>query len=1318
MTASFLIIDQLEKSLIGLRKECGSFGKKTLKEAISKSLQNIESGKKNDSLIDLEIIINPYFMVINELLKDHLVSVLVMITNLFQYAIEEISPSEELTKNILHSMFNLFKQKKIITDEIKAKAAKVISCCIENPNVRVSIHGEILSEIFNFLLDLQNTSPATAGEILSMTIQNLFRVYLALIEPSSKDTVEPVTVEDVARQVVDEIVNKYIGAPTSAIDDVITIVRTFSHAIEKFQLTESTLMTCSEAILALIEADNPIVETDEFAKLLQEDIHVTLIGLSIDEHQSLIGITAKLIILVWQKFHKLYVVGLNEVFDRGLATALASPYPKTVVRAIKLFNELAKYPQILVDAYVNYDCDQTGFFKNVYKNLTERIVNCAKPGQKDPEMQKSSLVTTITILDGLWTYFKEKSAQKKAEEDEGNIYLEAKKAKNVLEEGMRLFKTKEKKGLQFFKDHGICGQTPEEIANFFYNTPTLDPASIGNIIGSNNPESVAILHSFMDQFDFKGMTFEQAFRAFLSKFLIPGESQMIDRIMEQFGSKYYNDNPSLFSCAETVYVLAFSALMLHTDAHHPTLKKHMTLPEFIANNRGIDQGNDIPKEFLTDLYNGITSKKIFVSRDALPNSFLLSREQQAEMYRQQCHQAIQAARNTTQDAKNLVFHRAESHLLVGPMFQTVWQAILAALTMSFEMTDDEKLVDLILQGFTLCTHIASHSYVTEALQVLVDSFAKFTRLRTSAIEDVKTKNILCTNALIMCAIEDHIYLKGAWSIVLGEISALDVIMDSQKYVCNMNKTDEIFLLSADLDRESIIDFVDAMCKVSTNELSANPPRMFSLLKLSDIAYYNMDRPIILWKEIWKIIGSHLSLQGSRGDLEVALTTIDILRQLARKFIPKQDQGSSISLQSHFLQPFCDIIYQTRDHSMRELILECTQHLVDEHASNLMSGWDVVFQILTFAAMSEELKKHGFSIVEQIIHKHMQAVIPYSVHLVAMISSFVISDANAEICFEATKLFLIIADAIPAKHVNAWESLLQSLGKCNQHPFFNVKQSAEEVLLNIIIDKGAVRGILTNNLWEFIIQHSFPDLFEFPEDDNPQIYKHNIEIINKIVDEVAINHHEAIKPHILLFIRFFKFFTQSENDNFSRAVIKAFGKYTVKCHDDFDDNLIDEIIQVWESYVPKFARLVVYVETLSNVLATFQHSENAYTRLMVILGKVVKWTIAQKEDNNGHRLLCSARKAYFSGLIRHNEVEQSADYLEGTLELYAEFEGKATNEFWDKLVEASFQGVADASDDIYNACVNKSMKTMLNLVQTESPIVRKQLMRIVKRKLSQ
>ena len=166
------------------------------------------------------------------------------------------------------------------------------------------------------------------------------------------------------------------------------------------------------------------------------------------------------------------------------------------------------------------------------------------------------------------------------------------------------------------------------------------------------------------------------------------------------------------------------------------------------------------------------------------------------------------------------------------MFQTIWGPVLAALTMSFETTDETKTVEKCLLGFELSLHIALHCYVEEALQTLVDSFAKFTRLSTAkAIKDVKPKNIMYTNALIKCATEDHMYLKGAWSNVLGELSALDIIQDSGDFELHSEMTKDIFILSAELDRESILDFVNALCQIDAAELEENPPRMFPSTKL-------------------------------------------------------------------------------------------------------------------------------------------------------------------------------------------------------------------------------------------------------------------------------------------------------------------------------------------------------------------------------------------------------------------------------------------------------------------------------------------------------
>ena len=45
-------------------------------------------------------------------------------------------------------------------------------------------------------------------------------------------------------------------------------------------------------------------------------------------------------------------------------------------------------------------------------------------------------------------------------------------------------------------------------------------------------------------------------------------------------------------------MLAFSLIMLNTDLHNPNVKHRMTKAEFIRNNRGINNGSDLPEEFL------------------------------------------------------------------------------------------------------------------------------------------------------------------------------------------------------------------------------------------------------------------------------------------------------------------------------------------------------------------------------------------------------------------------------------------------------------------------------------------------------------------------------------------------------------------------------------------------------------------------------------------------------------------------------------------------------------------------------------------------
>jgi len=116
------------------------------------------------------------------------------------------------------------------------------------------------------------------------------------------------------------------------------------------------------------------------------------------------------------------------------------------------------------------------------------------------------------------------------------------------------------------------GDSPEDIATFLKDASGLDKALIGDYLGEREELSLKVMHAYVDSFNFQEMEFDEAIRVFLQGFRLPGEAQKIDRIMEKFAERYWKCNPKAFSSADTAYVLAYSVIMLNTDAHNPMVK--------------------------------------------------------------------------------------------------------------------------------------------------------------------------------------------------------------------------------------------------------------------------------------------------------------------------------------------------------------------------------------------------------------------------------------------------------------------------------------------------------------------------------------------------------------------------------------------------------------------------------------------------------------------------------------------------------------------------------------------------------------------------
>ncbi|EQB77885.1 cytohesin-2 isoform 2 [Camelus ferus] len=181
--------------------------------------------------------------------------------------------------------------------------------------------------------------------------------------------------------------------------------------------------------------------------------------------------------------------------------------------------------------------------------------------------------------------------------------------------GRKKFNMDPKKGIQFLVENELLQNTPEEIARFLYKGEGLNKTAIGDYLGEREELNLAVLHAFVDLHEFTDLNLVQALRQFLWSFRLPGEAQKIDRMMEAFAQRYCLCNPGVFQSTDTCYVLSFAVIMLNTSLHNPNVRDKPGLERFVAMNRGINEGGDLPEELLRNLYDSIRNEPFKIPED-------------------------------------------------------------------------------------------------------------------------------------------------------------------------------------------------------------------------------------------------------------------------------------------------------------------------------------------------------------------------------------------------------------------------------------------------------------------------------------------------------------------------------------------------------------------------------------------------------------------------------------------------------------------------------------------------------------------------------
>nr|CAH8861194.1 unnamed protein product [Trichobilharzia regenti] len=431
-------------------------------------------------------------------------------------------------------------------------------------------------------------------------------------------------------------------------------------------------------------------------------------------------------------------------------------------------------PGLATELYVNYDCDP--YCSNLFEDITKMLAKNAFPVERlmgthllaldallvvlntieiqcstpsvlvqpaaSSGMTKAATTTNQNYTDkstNLFRYLPLSDSTNKCKLRLNRHYVDSTKLpsrdelnaskakKKLLMLGSDQFNVKPKRGITFLQEHSIL-QKPlnyDELAVFLRENPRLEKRMIGEYISER--ENVDVLAAFVRQFNFVGVPIDEALRAYVEAFRLPGEAPLIQRIMEHFAEHWYKSNNSPFVDVDAAFTLAYAILMLNTDQHNPNSKRQnapMRMEDFKKNLSGMNGNQDFDPKLLESIFNNIHNNEIVMPIE------------QTGLVRENYLWKCLLRRSSTKQAQ---FIHLQTGVLDADLFELIWGPTVSALSFIFDKTTDPEVQNKAVDGFHRCATIAAYYGMSDVLDNLVISLCKFTTLLTA--NDINPTNL-------------------------------------------------------------------------------------------------------------------------------------------------------------------------------------------------------------------------------------------------------------------------------------------------------------------------------------------------------------------------------------------------------------------------------------------------------------------------------------------------------------------------------------------------------------------------------------------------
>ncbi|KAI8465270.1 MAG: hypothetical protein J3K34DRAFT_525495 [Monoraphidium minutum] len=632
-----------------------------------------------------------------------------------------------------------------------------------------------------------------------------------------------------------------------------------------------------ELLKVLLENSGPTFRSSEkFTAAIRQYLCLSLLKNSASSIPAALQLSASIFLSLLQRFRAALKAEVGVFFPMILLKCLEPPTPgsgaapaaaaaggpainsysyKVVV--LRCLREVCCDGQLLVDLFVNYDCDLDS--SNLFERLVTGLVKMAQAPlpqggdytavQQEQWLRQEALQCLSSASEALLAWYNAAARVEAGQGDDGSddedtapaapqsralrsptptlpheragddaaapgasgggtgggaggdaLGGDALSRKRLMKgkwhEGVALFNKKPKKGIAFLQAEGMLGPAPEDIALFLSKTEGLDKVTVGDYLGEREDTALKVMHAYVDSMDFRGLEFDTAIRTFLQGFRLPGEAQKIDRLMEKFAARFIACNPGSFKSADVAYVLAYSVIMLNTDAHNPQVKNKMSCEGFIKNNRGINDGQDIDPDFMRALYERIVTNEIKMKDEAGPaaadsadaggaGALLRNNAVMAALWSivgghkphassEPSDEAIRRTLDSLHErAKGATFVVTRESDTARPMLELIWAPLLGAFSLLFDEYSDPRLLSICLAGFAAAACLATSLGVPGLRDVFVSGLCNFTGLHSPG--SVRAKNALAFRALLRVAASVGDGLEDRWLDILRCVSRWELL---------------------------------------------------------------------------------------------------------------------------------------------------------------------------------------------------------------------------------------------------------------------------------------------------------------------------------------------------------------------------------------------------------------------------------------------------------------------------------------------------------------------------------------------------------------